>query len=455
MRTLFYQCPAGISGDMNLGAMVALGVDPTVLETELRKLGLDGWQLKFTPDERGGVTGIRCDVILEDDRSQAHDHSHEHVHAHAHSHSHAHDDGHHHHHEHEHTHSHSHDHDHGHHHHRTFREIREMINASTLSDKVKADAIAVFEALAIAEGGVHGKPPEEVHFHEVGAVDSIVDMVGAAICWDLLGVDQLACGMLELGGGTVMCAHGRMPVPAPATARLVTGLPVTLGGTNKEATTPTGAALLVGKGAKFGEAIAGTQTAVGVGVGQRNDPNLANVVYAAIIDTETPAAKAEDEAAADPQDVVFELAVNLDDMTGEAIAFLCEQLLEAGAVDVWQTQATFKKGRVGVIVYALASAEVVAEVEDAFFAHSSTLGVRRREWQRTILERQLFEVETQWGPVRVKQAMRGGEVVRLKPEYDDCARIAREQGLSISEFSQMLAGEIFDFNDDEEEDDDA
>lgn len=326
-----------------------------------------------------------------------------------------------------------------------------MIEASTLSPRVKQDAIAVFEALAKAEGAVHGVPPEEVHFHEVGAVDSIIDMVGAAICWEMLGVDEIVCGALELGGGTVMCAHGRMPVPAPATAKLVDGLPVSLGGTNKEATTPTGAALLVGKQARFGAAVSGTTLAHGVGVGQRNDPNLANVVYATLLDTVGEAAPPSSDA----QDVVWELAANLDDMTGESVAFLCEELLEAGAVDVWQTAATFKKGRVGVIVHALTPGELLADIEEIFFTHSSTLGVRRQQWRRTKLERELLEVETPWGPVHVKQAIRDGEVVRLKPEFEDCQRIAREHGFTLAGINQILAANLLSLEDEEEGGDDA
>lgn len=457
MRTLYYQCPAGISGDMNLGAMVALGVDPVRLEAELRKLDLDGWEIQFEPDARGGVTGIRCSVILDGEADHAHAHQHEDQHEHTHSHSHSHSHSHAHSHEHGHEHSHSHEHhhhDHAHdhdHHHRTFSDIRAMIEASGLSAKVKEDAIAVFQALAEAEGAVHGMPPEEVHFHEVGAVDSIVDIVGAAICWDLLDVDAIVCGSLELGGGTVMCAHGRMPVPAPATARLIEGLPVSLGGTNKEATTPTGAALLVGKKAKFGAAVSGSAVANGVGVGQRDDPKLANVVYATILEEKGPPLPPPSAE----NDVVWELAVNLDDMTGESIAFLCEELLEGGAVDVWQTAATFKKGRVGVIVHALAPESAINEIEEIFFVHSSTLGIRRREWQRTKLERELLEVETPWGPVRVKQAIRDGEIVRLKPEFEDCQRIAREHGYTLAGINQILAANLLEVEeeDDEEGDD--
>ncbi|MGE9295784.1 MAG: LarC family nickel insertion protein, partial [Puniceicoccales bacterium] len=367
MRTLYYQCPAGISGDMNLGAMVALGADPVQLERELRKLPLDGWELRFEADARGGVTGMRCDVVLEHEHSNGHHHHHEHGHEHAHGvdcDGDGHGDGsvgHHH-----------HDSDEGghEHHHRTFSDIRAMIEDSALSAKVKADAVAVFAALAKAEGAVHGMPPEQVHFHEVGAVDSIVDIVGAAICWELLGVERVVCGALELGGGTVQCAHGRMPVPAPATARLIEGLPVSLGATNKEATTPTGAALLVGKKAKFGEAVTGKAIATGVGVGQRDDPRLANVVYVSLI---------EQVADAQLSDAVWELAANLDDMTAEAVAFLCDQLLERGALDVWQTGATFKKGRAGVVVHVLVEADKREAVEDVFFAHSTTLGVRRQQ----------------------------------------------------------------------------
>lgn len=318
-----------------------------------------------------------------------------------------------------------------------------MIEASELDNAIKADAIAVFESLAKAEGAVHGMPPEAVHFHEVGAVDSIIDIVGAAICWELLGIDQVSCGTLELGGGTVQCAHGRMPVPAPATAKLVQDLPVSIGATNKEATTPTGAALLVGKSAQFGLRISGKQVANGVGIGQRQDPNLSNVVYASII---------ESDEATDTQDTVTELAANLDDMTSEAVAFLCDRLLDAGALDVWQSAATFKKGRAGFIVHALADSQSIDTIEEVFFAHSTTLGIRQQEWHRAKLQRETIEVETEWGPVRIKQAMRDGEVVRVKPEFEDCKRIAEEQGISLMHFQQLLASQLFEYVDEEEDD---
>ena len=196
---------------------------------------------------------------------------------------------------------------------------------------------------------VHGIAPEEVHFHEVGAIDSIVDMIGAAICWELLDVERIVCQNLEVGGGTVQCAHGRIPIPAPATARLLTGKPYSAGATDKETTTPTGAALLVGRGAEFGASTRGRQIATAIGVGQRDDPKLPNVLYATLID--------ESVVCVPTSDKVYELAVNLDDMTGEAIGYLCEQIREAGTLDVWQVAAAFKKGRPGTIVHCLCQAK--------------------------------------------------------------------------------------------------
>jgi len=413
MRILHYNCSAGICGDMNLGAMIALGVDADLLLAELDKLPLNGWSLQYDSDIRSGISGIRCDVKLAHEPHPEHHHHPEHPQEHPQEHTHG-------------GHSHARHHCEGHHHaHRTFRSIREMIEGAALKDSVKADAIAVFRVLAEAEGAVHDKPADDVHFHEVGAVDSIIDIVGAAICWDLLGVDAIASSTVELGGGTVQCAHGRMPVPAPATARLLEACPVSLNATDREATTPTGAALLVGKACRFNEPLAGRQLKAATGIGQRKDPNIANVLHVALYETETGAGGAA---------TVWELAANLDDMTPEQVSFLCEQLLSSGALDVWQTPATFKKGRVGVVVSALARLDCLESVESSFLKHSRTLGLRRRKWGRTVLDRRIENVDTKWGPVRVKLAVGGdGEVLRSKPEYEDCKAIAERHGLSLSE----------------------
>jgi len=394
---------------MNLGAMIALGIDPHTLEQELRKLPYHGWKLHFETDIRQGISGTRCDVILENSHEPTHEHGHEENHGPTDSHSH--------------DHSHDHQHEHGEHHHRTFSDIRNAIQGSELSTAVKADSIACFRALAEAEGAVHGIAPETVHFHEVGAIDSIIDMVGAAICWDLLKVDRVICTTLEVGGGTVQCAHGRMPVPAPATARLLEGKRYTSGATDKETTTPTGASLLVGKVATFDGQTNGRQLKTAIGIGQRDDPNLANAVYVSLID---------EGISSDEHDTVWELATNIDDMPAEAVAYLCGELLKAGALDVWQTAATFKKGRQGCIVYALAENSLLDEIEAIYFKHSHTLGVRRQQWQRSKLKRTQRTIETKWGEVSVKIALLASGETRHKFEYDDCARIADANDLSIS-----------------------
>jgi uncharacterized protein (TIGR00299 family) protein len=384
MKTLFYNCPAGISGDMNLGAMVDLGVDPEQLIAELGKLGLDDWEIEFTKDQRRGVCGTCCTVHCPHE-----------------------------------------------HHHRTFADIRKIIEDSALDSAIKADAVAVFRVLAEAEGKVHGKPADEIHFHEVGAIDSIIDMVGAAVCWHLLGVDRIAASPVELGSGVVKCAHGKMPVPAPATARLVESFPVTLGGTSGEATTPTGAALLAGKNCHFGGPVRGTSVATGVGIGHRDDPAVPNVLYVSLLDS-----SAANESASDQ---VLELATNLDDMSPEHIAHLAELLLEAGALDVWQTPATFKKGRLGCVLSLLAEPDKREAMEELIFRHSTTLGIRWREWERSVLDREEAERKSPLGSYRVKTASYKGETLRSKIEYEDLRRIAREHNLSLPETEKKLS----------------
>jgi hypothetical protein len=384
MRTLYYNCPAGISGDMNLGAMVDLGVDPARLRAELEKLPLSGWKIEFLKDQRKGVSGTRCQITCPHE-----------------------------------------------HHHRTFADIRAMIDGAPLDPAVKADAIEVFRVLAEAEGKVHDKPADAVHFHEVGAVDSILDITGAAVCWHLLGINRIAGSTIELGSGTVKCAHGRMPVPAPATARLVEHFPVALGGTAGEATTPTGAALLAGKNCLFNLPLSGKSLGTGTGVGQRDDPMVANVLYVSLL---------EETTSAEPQSTghILELATNLDDMSPERVAFLVELLLEAGVLDVWQTPATFKKGRLGCVLSVLIQPAQREAVCSLIFKHSTTLGIRWRSWDRTILERESMEKETPLGPVRVKSAMQEGKTLRSKIEFDDLRRIAREQNVSLSEAEDQL-----------------
>ncbi|NDV63474.1 nickel pincer cofactor biosynthesis protein LarC [Puniceicoccales bacterium CK1056] len=389
MKVLHYNCPAGICGDMHLGAMIDLGVDPKALVDELNKLGLEGWEINFHKDQRKGISGTRCDVNYKDE-----------------------------------------------HHHRTFADIRDIIESSSLDSAVKDDAIQVFRVLAEAEGAVHGKPADKIHFHEVGAVDSILDIVGAAVCWNLLGVEKISASTIELGSGTVQCAHGKMPVPAPATAKLVAEFPVSLGGTAKEATTPTGAALLAGKGCVFGEALNGRSVANGIGIGQRDDPSVANVLYVTMLETDTDSDSGNEQ--------IIELATNLDDMTPEHIAFLAELIMEAGALDVWQTPATFKKGRMGCVLTVLADPGKRKELTALIFKHSTTLGIRWREWNRNSLNRESREVKTPLGTVSEKIATLKGGTTRSKVEFDDLAKLARENNLSLAEIETLIRNQDVD-----------
>lgn len=403
MPTLLYQCPAGLSGDMNLAAMVGLGVCPDYLRAELAKLPYRGWALNFEEAMRAGISGLRCDVVLTPQFEQT---SATHIHVQTPGH-----------------HAHT---------HRTFAEIRAAIEASALKDRVKRDALACFLVLAEAEGKVHGVSADAVHFHEVGAIDSIVDIVGAAICWDYLNVERIVCSTLEVGGGTVNCAHGRMPVPAPATSQLLEGVPYTAGGSDFECTTPTGAALLVGRGCEFAATASGRQIQMARGIGQRKDPRLSNVVYVTLL---------EDRAvAATPllQDQVWELVTNIDDMPAESIAYLTQQLLGAGALDVWQVSATFKKNRVGVVVHALVRAAELDAVELSFFRHSRSIGLRKRVWERSILPREIVDFESSLGQLRVKRVTLPDGSVRDKLEHDDCAALAEQHGLSLLEVQQRL-----------------
>ncbi|GHU31141.1 hypothetical protein FACS1894172_05540 [Spirochaetia bacterium] len=279
MKTLYFDCFAGISGDMTLGALVDVGVDPSRLKAELEKLNLKGWKLDFVRDERCGISGTRAVVEIEGDDDH-HDHHEYHNHE---QHEHGHDDHEHdHHHSHDHEHSHEHHHDHHHEHsHNSWKEIRHVIETSAISDGAKRRALDIFSRIAKAESEVHGVPVDNIGFHEVGALDSIIDIVGVAICLDILAPARITAGTVELGGGTVRCAHGELPVPAPATLILCRGMPVHTGGFNKEMTTPTGAAILASQVDEFVSEASFTELKTGYGLGTRklDKPNALRVSW--------------------------------------------------------------------------------------------------------------------------------------------------------------------------------
>ncbi|NDV26802.1 nickel pincer cofactor biosynthesis protein LarC [Desulfovibrio sp. JC010] len=416
MNILYYDCFSGISGDMNLAAMIDLGVDPELLKTELSKLGLaDEFSLKISQDSRKGIFGTRVDVELAREGHHHHGHGHEH--------------GEHgpHHHDHDHTH-HAHDHTHSHHHHgehRNLKDIEKLINNSALSDKVKATSLAIFKRVAEAEAKIHGSTLYEVHFHEVGATDSIVDIVGAAICFHELEIEQVWCSSIELGGGFVNCAHGRMPVPAPATSGILAGKPTTQGAVPKETTTPTGAAILAELVDNFSDSprMAVQKTAYGIGHRDNEIPNVLRVQLA----------KVEQRSDSLPTVPARLLQCNIDDMTGEMLGAALDQLMEDGAMDVHFTPIVMKKNRPATTLSLLCSAEDEDKFKRLIFKHTTTLGIKSTDIEKTILGISFDKLETPLGSVTMKNAILDGEIIRSKPELEDCRALAKKHGIPLSE----------------------
>ena len=416
MKTIYYDCFAGISGDMNLGAMVDLGADKDALVSELEKLGIGGWKIEFSKDGRGGIFGTKAQVVLD---------GHEHTHDAPHPHAHAHADCEHHH---EHTRAES---PHREHEHRSFRDIKAIIENSKISDRAKKLSLKIFGKVAEAEAKIHGREIDDVCFHEVGAVDSII--VGAAICADLLGAEKFACSEIELGGGTVKCAHGIIPVPAPATAEILENFRVKLNGAPHECTTPTGAAIIAALCEVSEAKISGRIVANGVGVGQRNPANIENVLRVSLIESAPETDGVREEK-------MFVAEANIDDMTAESLAFLCSRLFADGAADVWQEAIAMKKSRLGTKVCALVSEERKGKILSCFLGESSTLGVRVSEVSRISIPRETRTIKTRLGEVRVKISEFGGRA-KIKPEFDDCATIANKKHLPLDEVRRIAENE--------------
>lgn len=390
MRALVYDCSAGISGDMNLAALIDLGADRESLERELSKLRVHGeWKLECSRAQQAGIQGTRIDVLTEEEGHSVHGHEH---------------------------------------HHRTMADIRSLIGKSGLSDAVKRTALSVFSLLAEAEARVHGTTPEEVHFHEVGAVDSIIDIVGAAICLELLRVNAVFTGPVELGSGAVTCRHGIMPVPAPATALLARHFQSTLNGTAHEATTPTGAAFIAAVARPVPSPLAGRITGTGYGVGHRQGLPLPNILRVMLVETEERETSTEQ---------LTELRANIDDMTPEQTSYLAEKLMEAGALDAWQESICMKKGRLAYKICALCLPEQTARVREAFFLHSSTPGIRQYDACRHILRRENGSVHTPYGAVSVKTSFMNGRPHHRKAEFEDCKALAEAAGLPLEQCQLM------------------
>jgi hypothetical protein len=416
MKTLYLECNMGASGDMLMGALVDLLPNPQAFVDRMNGLGLPGVRVERKHSASCGITGTHMAVTVHGLEEDEHTHAHEHTHEHEHGHSHDHD------HDHEHEHEHSH-----HHHHTGMAEIRKIVAGLPVSTQVKLDVLAVYQEIAQAESAVHGTTVDQIHFHEVGSLDAVADITGVALLLEELDVDQIVCSTVYTGFGQVQCAHGVLPVPAPATAKLLSGIPCAPGKYEGELCTPTGAALL----RHFVDSFTGmpegfVMERIGVGLGTREFP-AANLLRAWL--GEVPTKKKEPAPVAEAQQV-WELKCNLDDCTGEEISYACQLLLDAGALDVFTTPIQMKKGRPGVLVTCLCAPEDEKKLTQLLLTHTTTLGVRRTLCQRTTLPRREEIVETPYGSIRVKVSQ-GDGVRRAKAEFDDLAEAAKKAGVPI------------------------
>lgn len=418
MKTLYLDIFSGISGDMFLGAMVDLGVDFDALEAELKKLKLEGYTLSANRRQKCAIDGVKFDVHLADGGEGDHSHSHSHDHSHEHSHSH----------DHEHSHEHSHGSDDGHGHSRNFAQISEMIHKSTLSDWVKQKSVAVFQRVANAEGKIHGMPPFEVHFHEVGAVDSIVDIVGGCIALELLGKPRVRSGPVIEGTGFIMCAHGRFPIPAPATLNILAerGVAITQCEEPNELITPTGAALIAEFAEDFGPMQNLTPEKVAFGLGTRDCETRPNVLRA-VLGKETTSTGGNDWET----DTISVLETNLDDISSEVLGDFVERALKAGALDVVHTPIQMKKNRPGVQLSVLCAEGDADKFCEMILRETSAFGVRRTLTERRKLQRETKTVTTPHGEVTVKLGLLNGEVVQVAPEYESCRAIAAQADVPL------------------------
>jgi len=434
MKTIYLDIFSGISGDMFIGAMIDLGVDFKQLDKELQKLGLHDYHLHLSRGTKANIEGTKFDVHLEEDHHHEHkeDHEHhthahhEHAHSHSHGHSHAahrddHDD--------EHGHHHGDEHEHEHEHGRNFSEIKELINHSTLSAWVKQKAIAVFQRVAVAEGKIHGKPPESVHFHEVGAVDSIIDIVGACIALELLGKPRVLSASVVEGTGWINCAHGRFPIPAPATLGILAErkVPIFQCDEPTELVTPTGAAILAEFAEGFGPMQNLAAERVGYGLGTRNNKTRPNVLRA-VLGQSGSATNHDWET-----DTVVTLQTNLDDISSEILGSFMEQALSAGALDVFYTPIQMKKNRPGVLLSVLCATQDADKFSEMIVRETSAFGVRRYTTERRKLKRETVRVRTSFGEVDVKIGRLDGKVVQVAPEFESCRAIAQRNAVPLKQ----------------------
>lgn len=382
MRALHFDCFSGISGDMTLAALLDAGVDAETVRKGLASLGLP-IRLDVQKVRKGGFAATYVHV------EAPHEHKHRHLH-----------------------------------------HVEAIISAGGLTPAQRELALRIFRRLAEAEAAAHGLPVEKVHFHEVGALDSIADIVGVAIGLDLLGAERVTSRSVPTGSGMVQCEHGLMPIPAPGTAALLKGVPLAASSIQAELTTPTGAAILTTVVQEWVEQPAMRVERIGCGAGKRDLPEQPNLLRIFVGEAAQPSPP---PTGAGETDQVWVLETNLDDLPAEVIGYCYELLLAAGALDVYSTPIFMKKNRPGVLLSVLAPEAVLPALEAILFRETTTFGIRRYPATRSKLQRQACQVETPWGPVQGKLGWRAGQSPVFSPEYEDCARVARQHGVALRE----------------------
>ena len=405
MRTLYIDCGMGAAGDMLMAALLELlsESDRKAFLKELSGLGIPGVSFHAEPMEKCGIRGTHMRVTVDGTEEESLD---------------------------AHLHEHHHGHDHGHvHHHSGMHDIEHIVRGHMqVSDRVKDDIMAVYALIGEAESHAHGVPVSEIHFHEVGSLDAVADIAAVCLLMERLSPDQVIASPIHVGSGHVHCAHGILPVPAPATAYILKDVPIYGGAIDGELCTPTGAALLKHFATGFGSMPVMRTEAIGYGMGMKDFP-VANCVRAILGETE------------DRSEKVTELSCNVDDMTAEQIGFAMERLFEAGALEVYTIPIGMKKSRPGTLIRVICREEDREAMVRSIFRHTSTIGIRETSQRRYVLDREIRTVETELGEVRQKIS-RGYGVIRSKYEYDDLARIAREKDMSVEEVRERISGEL-------------
>lgn len=413
MKTLYLDCSMGAAGDMLAAALLELLPDPDAFVAELNALAIPDVKFSRETSVKCGITGTHLQVTVHGEEEGAHDHHHAHSHDHHHDHAHA----------------HHHDHAHSHHHHASLHDIEHIVRGHlSLPATVADNVMAVYHLIADAESKAHGKPVSEIHFHEVGTMDAIADITAVCLLMHRLAPDEIIVSPVHVGSGQVHCAHGILPVPAPATATILQDVPIYGGSIQGELCTPTGAALLKHFADSFGEMPVMRTSAIGYGMGQKDFP-AANCVRALL---------GERSAASDD---VIELCCNIDDMTGEAIGYAFDKLFAAGALDVYTIPIGMKKSRPGHLLHVICREADKDALVRALFAHTTTIGIRENRFRRYTLDRRIETIETADGPVR-RKCSTGYGVSREKFEHDDLARIADAQGLSLREAEARIRKQL-------------